>query len=67
VEALLRVFRVSPYFTRYTLRRIRSNFEKFAIVCLDFVERYPEDAYKYAITLLSTTLLNEALARRRRA
>jgi len=24
---------------------------------LDFVEKYPEDAYKYVITLLSTTLL----------
>jgi len=41
----------------WKLRQIRSNFEKFAIMYLDFIEKYPEDAYKYVITLLSITLL----------
>lgn len=41
----------------WRLRQIRSNFGKFAIMYLDFIEKYPEDAYKYVITLLSIVLL----------
>jgi len=41
----------------WKLRQLRSNLEKFVIIYLDFIEKYPEDAYKYVITLLSIGLL----------
>jgi hypothetical protein len=36
---------------------MRSNFGGFALMYLDFILNYPDDAYNYVVTLLSTMLL----------
>jgi len=41
----------------WKLRQVRSNFGRFALMYLDFILNYPEDAYKYVVTLLSIMLL----------
>jgi hypothetical protein len=41
----------------WKLRQVRSNFGRFALMYLDFIANYPDDAYNYVVTLLSTMLL----------
>jgi hypothetical protein len=41
----------------WKLRQVRSNFGRFALMYLDFILNYPDDAYKYVVTLLSIMLL----------
>jgi hypothetical protein len=36
---------------------VRSNFGRFALMYLDLILNYPDDAYNYVVTLLSTMLL----------
>jgi hypothetical protein len=41
----------------WKLRQVRSNFGGFELMYLDFILNYPDDAYNYVVTLLSTMLL----------
>jgi len=41
----------------WKLRQVRSNFWGYALMYLDFILNYPDNAYNYVVTLLSTMLL----------
>jgi hypothetical protein len=44
----------------WKLRQVRSNFGRFALMYLDFILNYPDDAYYYVVILPSTMLLLSA-------